>query len=120
VHRARPPPRPWGWKRREPCRAAYTANGPVRTKHGFEKSLLRQLDQRRAKSSNAYFAFAFKPRVQPGGGWHVGWSHPARLGGGCRFPFSLIPRRSAFRSIVSIEVRKLAAVSSNVAEAAAI
>jgi len=37
-----------------------------------------------------------------------------------RFRFSLIPRRPAIRSIVSTEVRKLAAASSNVAEAAAI
>ena len=37
-----------------------------------------------------------------------------------RFRFSLIPRRSAFRSIASTEVRNIAAASSNVAEAAAI
>jgi hypothetical protein len=37
-----------------------------------------------------------------------------------RFPFSLIPRLLAFRSIVSIDVRKTAAASSNVADAAAI
>ncbi len=37
-----------------------------------------------------------------------------------RFPFSLIPRRLAFRSIVSTEVRKIAAAFSSVAEVAAI
>ena len=48
-----------------------------------------------------HFAFAFSPSFG-------------------RFPFSLIPRRLAFRSIVSTEVRKIAAAFSSVAEVAAI